>query len=144
MAARLDGYQCKLAITRERQRFSKIHESNRDIFTWRSCSCLRCGVEVNTVPGDRMNEWTRVLWNTYPVHCCCMKLCETQLIAAWRRLQVRQNTYFCTVDNGDCIVYNQASMNMDLLNLLHRVLHEHSQSANIHTTSQEEMWHGLH
>ena len=24
---------------------------------------------------------TRVLWNTYPVHCCCMKLCETQLIA---------------------------------------------------------------
>ena len=58
MAARLDGYQCKLAITRERQRFSKIHESNRDIFTWRSCSCLRCGVEVNTVPGDRMNEKT--------------------------------------------------------------------------------------
>ena len=59
MAARLDGYQCKLAITRERQRFSKIHESNRDIFTWRSCSCLRCGVEVNTVPGDRMNEWMK-------------------------------------------------------------------------------------
>ena len=24
---------------------------------------------------------TRVLWNTYPVRCCCMKLCETQLIA---------------------------------------------------------------
>ena len=24
---------------------------------------------------------TRVLWNTYPVHCCFMKLCETQLIA---------------------------------------------------------------
>ena len=24
---------------------------------------------------------TRVVWNTYPVHCCCMKLCETQLIA---------------------------------------------------------------
>ena len=24
---------------------------------------------------------TRVLWNTYPVHGCCMKLCETQLIA---------------------------------------------------------------
>ena len=22
---------------------------------------------------------------------------------SWRRLQVRQNTYFCTVDNGDCI-----------------------------------------
>ena len=35
---------------------------------------------------------------------------------SWIRLQVRQNTYFCTVDNGDCIVYNQASMNMDLLN----------------------------
>ena len=57
MAARLDGYHCKLAITRERQRFSKIHESNRDIFMWRSCSCLRCGVEVNAVPGDRMSEW---------------------------------------------------------------------------------------
>ena len=39
-----------------------------------------------------------------------MKLCETHY---WRRLQVRQNTYFCTVDNGDCIVYNQASMNMN-------------------------------
>ena len=23
---------------------------------------------------------------------------------SWRRLQVRQNTYFCTVDNGDCIL----------------------------------------
>ena len=64
MAARLDGYQCKLAITRERQRFSKIHESNRDIFTWRSCSCLRCGVEVNTVPGDRMNEWMKSIFVT--------------------------------------------------------------------------------
>ena len=32
---------------------------------------------------------------------------------SWRRLQVRQNTYFCTVDNGDCIAYNQASRNMD-------------------------------
>ena len=32
MAARLDGYQCKLAITRERQRFSKVSTShNRDI-----------------------------------------------------------------------------------------------------------------
>ena len=41
--------------------------------------------------------------------------CETQLIAE-EVLQVRQNTYFCTVYNGDCIVYNQASMNMDLLN----------------------------
>ena len=56
MAARLDGYQCKLAITRERQRFSKIHESNRNIFMWRSRSCLSCGVEVNAVPDDRMNE----------------------------------------------------------------------------------------
>ena len=28
-----------------------------------------------------MHVITRVLWNTYPVHCCCMKLCETQLIA---------------------------------------------------------------
>ena len=27
------------------------------------------------------NWGTRVLWNTYPVHCCCMELCETQLIA---------------------------------------------------------------
>ena len=34
-----------------------------------------------------------------------VKLCETQLIAEDAcRLQVRQNTYFCTVDNGDCIV----------------------------------------
>ena len=57
MSARLDSYHCKLAITRERQRFSKIHKSNRDIFTWRSCSYLSCGIEVNTVPDDRMNEW---------------------------------------------------------------------------------------
>ena len=41
-----------------------------------------------------------------------MKLCETQLIA--EEDYKCQNTYFCTVDNGDCIVYNQASMNMDL------------------------------
>ena len=41
-----------------------------------------------------------------------MKLCETQLIAE----EDYKFTYFCTVDNGDCIVYNQASMNMDLLN----------------------------
>ena len=71
MAARLDGYQCKLAITRERQRFSKIHESNRDIFTWRSCSCLRCGVEVNTVPGDRMNE--EQMFETLGSTQSCMK-----------------------------------------------------------------------
>ena len=44
-----------------------------------------------------------------------MKLCDTQLIAE-EDYEVRQNTYFCTVDNGDCIAYNQASMNMDLLN----------------------------
>ena len=41
--------------------------------------------------GPYINTWStqplkivlkaRVLWNTYPVHCCCMKLCETQLIA---------------------------------------------------------------
>ena len=55
---------------------------------------------------------TRVLWNTYPVHCCCMKLCETQLIAEEDYKFARIHT----VDNGDCIVYNQASMNMDLLN----------------------------
>ena len=29
----------------------------------------------------RLLKKTRVLWNTYPVRCCCMKLCETQLIA---------------------------------------------------------------
>ena len=58
------------------------------------------------------NLHTRVLWNTYPVRCCCMKLCEIQLIAE----EDYKFTYFCTVDNGDCIVYNQASMNMDLLN----------------------------
>ena len=40
---------------------------------------------------------------------------------SWRRLQVRQNTYFCTLDNGDCIAYNQASMKMDLL--LHTNIH---------------------
>ena len=33
------------------------------------------------VMGDPKISETRVLWNTYPVHCCCMKLCETQLIA---------------------------------------------------------------
>ena len=60
----------------------------------------------------RLINKTRVLWNTYPVRCCCMKLCEIQLIAE----EDYKFTYFCTVDNGDCIVYNQASMNMDLLN----------------------------
>ena len=58
---------------------------------------------------------TRVLWNTYPVHCLLHEIMWDSA-HSWRRLQVRQNTYFCTVDNGDCIAYNQASMNMDLLN----------------------------
>ena len=53
---RLNGHHCEPAITRKRQRFSKIHESNRNIFMWRSRSCLSCGVEVNAVPDDRMNE----------------------------------------------------------------------------------------
>ena len=44
-----------------------------------------------------------------------MKLCETQLIAEEDYKFARTHT-FATVDNGDCIVYNQASMNMDLLN----------------------------
>ena len=54
----LQGYHSKPAITRERQHFIKIHESirGRDIFTWRHCSCLSCGVEVNTLPDDRMND----------------------------------------------------------------------------------------
>ena len=54
--SRLNGHHCEPAITRKRQRFSKIHESNRNIFTWRSHSCLSCGVEVNAVPDDRMND----------------------------------------------------------------------------------------
>ena len=47
-----------------------------------------------------------------------MKLCETQLIAEEDYKFARTHTCAreCTVDNGDCIVYNQASMNMDLLN----------------------------
>ena len=53
---KLNGHHSEPAITRERQRFSKIHESNRNIFMWRSRSCLSCGVEVNAVPDDRMNE----------------------------------------------------------------------------------------
>ena len=53
---KLNGHHSEPAITRERQRFSKIHESNRNIFMWRSRSCLSCGVEVNAVPDDRMND----------------------------------------------------------------------------------------
>ena len=53
---RLNGHHCEPAITRKRQRFSKIHESNRNIFTWRSRSCLSCGIEVNAVPDDRMTQ----------------------------------------------------------------------------------------
>ena len=53
---KLNGHHSEPAITRERQRFSKIHESNRNIFMWRSRSCLSCGVEVNAVPDDRMSE----------------------------------------------------------------------------------------
>ena len=56
---------------------------------------------------------TRVLWNTYPVHCL---LHDTQLIAEEDYKFARTHTFACTVDNGDCIAYNQASMNMDLLN----------------------------
>ena len=56
MVHKLNGHHSEPAITRERQRFSKIHESNRNIFMWRSRSCLSCGVEVNAVPDDRMNE----------------------------------------------------------------------------------------
>ena len=54
--SKLNGHHSEPAITRERQRFSKIHESNRSIFMWRSRSCLSCGVEVNAVPDDRMND----------------------------------------------------------------------------------------
>ena len=53
---KLNGHPSEPVITRERQHFSKIHESNRNIFMWRSRSCLSCGVEVNAVPDDRMNE----------------------------------------------------------------------------------------
>ena len=56
MVGKLNGHHSEPAITRERQHFSKIHESNRNIFMWRSRSCLSCGVEVNAVPDDRMNE----------------------------------------------------------------------------------------
>ena len=38
-------------------------------------------VEYTEQAGVVVWRKTRVLWNTYPVHCCCMKLCETQLIA---------------------------------------------------------------
>ena len=41
-----------------------------------ACSVCRLNVPENTPI-----QSTRVLWNTYPVHCCCMKLCETQLVA---------------------------------------------------------------
>ena len=67
------------------------------------------------LPAAMSAKLTRVLWNTYPVHCLLHEIMWDSA-HSWRRLQVRQNTYFCTVDNGDCIVYNQASMNMDLLN----------------------------
>ena len=55
---KLNGHHSEPAITQECQRYSKIHESNRNILTWRSRSCLSCGVEVNAVPDDRMNEKT--------------------------------------------------------------------------------------
>ena len=44
--------------------------------------------------GPHLLCYTRVLWNTYPVHCL---LHEIMWYSAhsWRRLQVRQNTYFC-------------------------------------------------
>ena len=55
---KLNGHHSEPAITQEYQRFSKIHESNRNILTWRSRSCLSCGVEVNAVPDDRMKNST--------------------------------------------------------------------------------------
>ena len=63
---KLNGHHSEPAITRERQRFSKIHESNRNIFTWRSRLCLSCGVEVNTVPDDRMNDTQKQLYRNPP------------------------------------------------------------------------------
>ena len=55
-------------------------------------SKVRYGVNSTWLTVERVekNMKTRVLWNTYPVRCCCMKfsscyamlmLCETQLIA---------------------------------------------------------------
>ena len=43
-------------------------------------SATECTV-VDNLRDPLLLTKTRVLWNTYPVHCCCMKLCETQLIA---------------------------------------------------------------
>ena len=75
---------------------------------------------------------TRVLWNTYPVHCCCMKpLCETQLIATTmndRTTTVRSvqasytyllhcldcHCHCCIVQYILCILYRYCSKNQVL------------------------------
>ena len=54
--------------------FSKIHESNRNIFMWRSRSYNSCGVEVNAVPDDRMNDTQ----NDYRNPSCRSRVNDTQ------------------------------------------------------------------
>ena len=52
-----------------------------------------------------------------PVRYCCMKLCETQLIAEEDYKFARTHTFaLLTMVIALTFVYNQASMNMDLLN----------------------------
>ena len=53
---KLNGYQCKLAITRERRVLAKSTSQIAIYSRGDLVSCLRCGVEVNAVPDDRMNE----------------------------------------------------------------------------------------
>ena len=51
-----------------------------------------------------------------PVHCCCMELCETQLIAEEDYKFARTHTFaLLTMVIALCTI-KRASMNMDLLN----------------------------
>ena len=72
-----DGYQCKLAITRERQRFSKIHESNRDSYIHVAIlfvpSLWRRSEHSSRWQNEWMNEWMNE-WKdfTKPSACCTL------------------------------------------------------------------------
>ena len=94
--------RCGELLTKLQASSKKSHNQLINSYLW-----LQVVIAIQKELSTTQSE-TRVLWNTYPVHCL---LHEIMWYSAhsWRRLQVRQNTYFCTVDNGDCIAYNQAS-----------------------------------